>query len=151
MSDTPMTPQDSQRQGIPDFPPRFDSDIVRPFWNALERGELQLPACSVCGEWQWYPYEFVRCHADAQHEWKSVPTTGSVFTFTVVHRNFLPGTQSADGPYISALIELDGVIGPRIAAVLVNMQDRKPQVGMRVQLIPVRRTGYTAPAFQPLD
>ena len=51
---------------LPDHPPRFDTDIVRPFWEALERGEFRLPACSVCGAWQWYPYDFVRCHDEAR-------------------------------------------------------------------------------------
>ena len=36
---------------LPDHSPRFDTDIVRPFWEALDRGEFQLPACSVCGAW----------------------------------------------------------------------------------------------------
>jgi len=134
---------------LPDFPPRFDTDIVRPFWQALEAGGLRLPACSACGAWQWYPYEFVRCHDDAHLEWKAVPATGTVFTFTIVHRAFLPNARPGDTPYIAALVELDGVEGPRIATFLVNLGDRRPEIGMKVRLSPVKRTGYTAPAFEP--
>jgi uncharacterized OB-fold protein len=135
---------------VPDFAPRFDTDLVRPFWEALQRGELHLPACSRCGAWQWYPYEFVRCHAEARHEWRQVATTGSVFTFTTVHRNFLPGANDSTVPYVSALVEIDGVVGPRIATVLINLAGREPHIGMRVRLHPLPRTGYTAPTFEPL-
>ena len=136
---------------LPDFPPRFDTDIVRPYWEAIERGAMALPACSVCGAWQWYPYEYVKCHAQAVHVWHPVPATGRVFTFTVVHRAFLPNAVPKAPPYVSALVELDGIIGPRIPTYLVNLGDRRPAVNMRVQLAPQRRSSYTAPAFEPVD
>lgn len=134
---------------LPDFPPRFDTDIVRPYWAALERGELMLPACSVCGAWQWYPFEFVKCHAEAHHEWRRVTTRGSVFTFTTVHRVFLPNAAPKAPPYVSALVELDGISGARIPTLLVNLGARLPAIGMRVRLKPLRRSSYTAPAFEP--
>jgi uncharacterized OB-fold protein len=136
--------------GTPNLPPRFDTDIVRPYWAALERGELCLPACSECGQWQWYPYEFVRCHSNAHHEWKTVATTGTVFAFTEVHRNFLPTGSRDDVPYFSALIELDRVSGPRIAGILTNLGSVTPKVGLRVMLQPIRLAAYTLPAFAPL-
>ena len=134
---------------LPDFPPRFDTDIVRPFWASLERGELSLPACSECGAWQWYPFEFVKCHGEAHHEWKRVSDRGTVFTFSTVHRPFLPNANPKDPPYVAALIELDGVEGPRLATYLVNLGSRQPSIGMRVRLKPTRRSTYTAPAFEP--
>jgi uncharacterized OB-fold protein len=136
---------------LPDFPPRFDSDIVRPYYAALARGELALPACSRCGEWQWYPFEYVRCHADAQHLWRQVPTTGTVYTFTVVHRGFLPNAERGAPPYVAALVELDGVHGPRLPCLLVNLGARAPAIGMRVRLSPLQRAAYTATAFEPAD
>ena len=134
----------------PDFAPRFDTDIVRPYWDAIARGELQLPACSVCGAWQWYPFDFVKCHEGAQHVWRRVASTGSVFTFTIVHRGFLPNAQPKAPPYVSALVEIDAVPGARIPTLLVNLGGQRPRIGMRVRLAPLPRTGYTAPAFEPL-
>lgn len=135
--------------GLPDFPPRFDTPLVKPYWEALKRGTLVLPACSVCGTWQWYPYEFVKCHADATHVWKPVPTTGTVFTFAAVHRGFLPNADPKAPPYVAALVELDDIAGPRLPSLLVNLAGREPQVGMRVRLAPLRRASYVAPAFEP--
>jgi uncharacterized OB-fold protein len=134
---------------LPDFPPRFDTNLVKPYWESLERGELSLPACSVCGAWQWYPFEFVKCHAEAHHDWKRVSPKGSIFTFTIVHRPFLPNANRKAPPYVAALVEIDGVAGARIPTFLVNLDGRAPRIGMRVRLCPVRRSTYTAPAFEP--
>lgn len=135
--------------GLPDFPPRLDTPLVKPYWDALERGVLALPACSTCGRWQWYPYEFVKCHADASHVWKDVPTTGTVFTFAAAHRGFLPNAAPRAPAYVSALVELDRVAGVRLPALLVNLAGRDPAIGMRVRLAPLKRSSYVAPAFEP--
>ena len=132
---------------LPDYPPRFDSQMVRPYWDALERGEMRLPACSVCGAWQWYPFAFIRCHAEASLEWKSVPREGTVFTFTTVHRGFLPNAEPKSQPYVAALVELDGISGVRIPTVIINAAG--PRIGMRVRLAPQKRSTYTLPAFEP--
>ena len=136
---------------LPDHPPRFDTDIVRPFWESLARGGFQLPACSVCGAWQWYPYDFVRCHGEARLEWRPAPRAGTVFTWTRVLRSFLPDAKPDDAPYVAALVELDDAPGVRLATCLVNLGDREPRIGMRVRLSPVKRSTYTAPAFEPVD
>ena len=133
----------------PDCAPRFDSDLVRPYWEALARGELVLPACSECGRWQWYPAEYVKCHPQAHHEWRPVPQCGTVFTFTVVHRSFLPGAGRDAFPYVSALVELNGVNAVRLPTFLINLADERPRIGMPVRLVPLQRSSYTAPAFEP--
>ncbi|MFV0278329.1 MAG: Zn-ribbon domain-containing OB-fold protein [Parahaliea sp.] len=133
----------------PDCAPRFDTDLVRPYWEALARGELVLPACSECGRWQWYPAEYVKCHGDAHHVWQPVTTRGTVFTFTVVHRSFLPGAPRDASPYVSALVELDGIAGVRLPTFLINLGEARPRIGMAVCLAPLKRSSYTAPAFEP--
>jgi len=134
---------------LPDYPPRFDTRLVQPYWDALERGEMQLPACSVCGAWQWYPSALVRCHGEASLQWKTVPRTGTVFTFTIVHRAFLPNADPSLPPYVAALVELDGMSGVRIPTVVLNTAATGPHIGMRVRLAPRKRTAYTLPAFEP--
>jgi uncharacterized OB-fold protein len=136
---------------LPHVAPRFDTPIVRPFWEALAQGELKLPACSRCGAWQWYPYEFVKCHADAHHEWKPVAKTGTVFTHTTVHRSLMPDGSQAVVPYVSALVELDGAPGVRLATVLVNLGERRPEIGMRVRLAPQTIGDFRVPAFEPAE
>lgn len=134
----------------PDFPPRFDTDLLRPYWEGISRGELVLPACSECAGWQWYPFEFVKCHPEAHHVWKTVPATGTVFTFTTVHRSLLPNAAREDPPYVTALIEPDGLTGIRVPALLVNVNPGAFVIGMAVKLAPVQRSAYRAPAFEPV-
>ena len=98
----------------PNFKPRYDTDSLRPYWTALSNGHIELPACSECDSWQWYPLEVPRCHPQAKLEWKQVPSTGTVFAATTVHRCLLPGDHKAEAPYTNALVELDGVKGPRL-------------------------------------
>jgi uncharacterized protein len=136
--------------GMPDFAPRFATPLVKPFYDALERGEFRLPACSVCGRWQWYPCEFVKCHAAGRHEWREVPRTGRVFTFATAHRGFLPNAIPGAPAYVSALVELDGVAGIRIPSYLVNLGARAPAIDMPVRLAPQRRSTYVAAAFEPV-
>ena len=137
--------------GIPDFPPRFDTDLLRPFWDAVAEGELRLPACSECGKWQWYPFEAIACHPEAHLEWKDVPRTGTVFTFTTVHRSLLPGDQEGVAPYTTALVELESMPGVRIVTMLINIEGCEPEIGMPVRLAPLSRNTFTLPTFEPAD
>ena len=115
--------------GLPQFDPP-DSDLARPFWDAVEAEELRLPRCSVCGKWQWYPDEAGTDCPEGELRWESVSTTGTVHTFTRVERAFLPG-GTGDVPFVVGFIELDGVEGPRLVANIVD--DEAVQVGMRVR------------------
>ncbi len=136
--------------GLPDFPPRFDTDLLRPFWDAVAEGDFRLPSCSICGRWQWYPFETVRCcHQNAGLEWKRVPKTGTVFTFASVERCFLPASTESIAPYVVALVELDDTPGPRIVTLLTNLNNHEPQIGMRVRLSPIPMLTHTLPAFEP--
>ena len=133
--------------GLPRFAPRYDTDLLRPYWVALEKGEMQLPACSECGAWQWYPMEVPRCHTHAHLIWKNVPTTGTVFACTTVQRCLLPDNKEA-APYVNALIELDGVKGPRIVGLLVDFKE-EPAAGTKVRLKKVKSGDLSLPAFGP--
>ena len=132
--------------GFPHAPPVLDSPVVAPFWEALDRGELRLPACSECGRWQWYPGEAVVCHPGAPLDWREVAGTGRLYTFTTVERAFLPGGAD-DVPFVVGLVELDGVVGPRLVTVLEVEGGGEPAVGDRVHLHPVRLSTHTLPVF----
>ena len=133
--------------GLPRFAPRYDTDLLRPYWAALARGEIELAACAECGSWQWYPTEIPRCHPRAHIEWRKVATTGTVFVCTTVQRCLLPENKDA-APYVNALIELEGVKGPRIVGLLVDFPG-EPRAGAKVRLVPVKVDDLFLPAFAP--
>jgi len=100
--------------------PVFDppgNEVATPFWDAIEAGEIRLPKCSNCGSWQWYPDEAGANCPGAQLQWEPVAQTGVLHSFSVVHRNFLPGAETTV-PFAVGLVELDGVEGPRLVSTL---------------------------------
>lgn len=114
-------------------PPAFE--FARPFWDAIDDGRLALPRCSVCERWQWYPEASGTDCAGGSLDWTDVPTTGSVHSFTEVHRSFMPGGRE-HVPYIVALIDLDEVTGgggPRLVANLADVDGVVWAVGRRVR------------------
>lgn len=137
--------------GVPNFPPRFDTDHMRPFYEGLEAGELRMTACAQCGRWYWYPPELSPCHPDAGLAWKPVSPEGWVHTFTTVERSLLPGDHRSETPYTVLLVESDDVPGARIPSLFVSADGREPSCDMRVRLAPVRAGDHILPAFEPLD
>ena len=130
---------------VPNFAPPTELALTAPFWEAAAQGRLVLPACSVCGQWQWYPVEGQACHPDATREWRDVSHVGTVFTHTRVERGFLP--SGGEPPYTLALVELDGVVGPRLVTVIVGEGSDAVAIGDRVQLTPTTLSTHTLPTF----
>jgi uncharacterized protein len=129
---------------IPLFePPAID--VTRPFWEAIEQGELRLPRCSVCGRFQWYPDDTGPDCEGATYEWVQVPTTGVLHTFTRVHRAFLPGIEGAL-PFTVGFVELDGVEDARLVAAL--HEPPALSIGDRVEATFVDVDGRTRPLFR---
>ena len=131
---------------VPQFAPAADHPLTAPFWEAAAEGRLALPACSVCGAWQWYPVAGFACHPEATHQWKRVAGTGTIFTFTRVERAFLP--EGGDPPYTLALVDVDGVDGSRIVTVLIGPGSDQPAIGDRVRLSPTPLATHTLPTFE---
>ncbi|HTZ29180.1 MAG TPA: zinc ribbon domain-containing protein, partial [Streptosporangiaceae bacterium] len=75
---------------VPEFAPYTDDPLYAPFWQAAEAGKLALPACPDCGVFQWYPLAGRRCGHTGPLEWRELPGTGTIFSFTRVERAFLP-------------------------------------------------------------
>lgn len=136
--------------GIPLFKPRFETDLLVPFYEGLEKGELRLSACSQCGAWHWYPPEILPCHPDAHLEWRPISPEGVIYMFTTVHRSLLPGDHRGETPYTVVLVESDDVPGARIPALFVNANGKEPACGMRVRLSPIKAGDVTLAAFEPI-
>src|SRR5688572_30642125 len=106
------------------------SPMADAFWEYTQDKSLRMPFCGRCGKTRWYLQEGCAC-GSFDTEWRELQGTGTVFTFTIVHRCFLPD-GCPKGPYAVGLIELDGAAGCRMAGTIVGEAD--PRVGMRVHL-----------------
>lgn len=141
----PSSPGIAERMPLPSYAPP-DFDLARPFWEGIDRGELLLPRCSGCGDFEWYPSDAGPRCAGASYEWVSVAGTGTVFTWTRVERRFLP--NGGDPPYVVALIELDGTSGVRLVANL-DTGSSDPAIGSKVRVSFVQLDDGLRPVFVP--
>jgi uncharacterized OB-fold protein len=138
-------------QTLPHFdPPPHAAELGRPFWEAVERGELVLPRCSLCKRWQWYPDGAGADCPGGELEWTPVATTGTVYTWTRVHRPFLPRSGDSnpkdDVPYVVGFVDLDGVEGLRLVTNLTD-DEATVRIGARVRAVFVPLGSRRHPIF----
>lgn len=131
-----MTPE---APPTPDKPGPTPSPISRPFWDAVERGQLLVQRCRRCGHHQHYPRALcVGCWSE-DVEWTAATGRGRVWTHTVVHKPGHPAWQR-DVPYVLALVELEE--GPRLVSNVIGIAPAAVRVGMSVEAVfPHRDTG----------
>ena len=92
------------------------------FWDALREGRIELPFCGKCCAFVWYPRAMCPgCHAEVA-DWRTLPGTGSVYSYTIVGKG--AGRWKDAGPYVTAYVQLDsgidGVDGPRVLTNIVD-------------------------------
>jgi uncharacterized OB-fold protein len=76
------------------------SSLDTPFWEAAADGRLVLPVNPATGRAAWFPR--------GEAEWRPSEGTGTVQTFTVVHRSFY---RDLPAPYVIAVVRLaEGVL-----------------------------------------
>ena len=131
--------------------PRFPEPNSQPFWEGVKRGELRYIVCDSCGEVVFYPR--MHCPACGSREltWKVSRGEGSVYTFSVVRQNRMPGFVEM-GAYSVAYVDLDE--GFRMLSSVVGVDDptRDIRVGQRVRVeFEVQDEGeYPIPVFRPV-
>ncbi|HEX5940153.1 MAG TPA: Zn-ribbon domain-containing OB-fold protein [Dehalococcoidia bacterium] len=100
------------------------SPEAEPYWKAAREHKLNLPFCSVCSEFFWFPRPFCPKCFSWGIEWRSVSGKGKLYTYAIQYRPQMPGFES-ELPYITAIVELDE--GPRLMTNLVEV-DADPAV-----------------------
>ena len=118
------------------FPPNLlvpaITDDTRPFWERCRRHVLAIQRCAACGTFRHPPSPVCfRCRAFA-HAWVAVSGRGTVFSWTVVARAFLPGLPV---PYNVVVVALDDVPGVRLVSNLVDAAPEALRVGLPVEVV----------------
>jgi len=136
--------------GVPIFPPRFETDLLRPFYEGLAAGELRLTANARTGEWVWYPQEPIPGGRPGDTlEWRTVSPQGVIYAFTRVERSLLPGDHKAETPFTVVLFESDDAPGARIPGLFVSPDGGEPACGQRARLRPVQAGDLVIAGFEP--
>jgi uncharacterized OB-fold protein len=102
-----------------DFPlPDVDDPLTAPFFAGAAQEELLIPRCETCGDYVWYPQD--ACPRDAGPlVWSPVSGRGTLFTWAVVQRAFLPAFEDRV-PFVTALVALDEDPAIRLCTYLVD-------------------------------
>ena len=118
----------------------------RTWFEAAAEGRLLIQRCGACGAAVFFPRSVCPvCHDDAL-EWADAAGTGTVYSYTVLHRAGKPGWE-ADVPYVVALIELDE--GPRLMGNLLEFDLAQLRIGMPVRVTFEQRDALTVPQWVP--
>ena len=140
-----------------DFPlPDPDDPLTAPFFGGAARGDLVVPRCDACGSYVWYPAP--RCAA-CGHDgitWVAVSGRGSLFSWAVVERAFLPAFAD-QVPFVSGLVALDEDPFVRIVTYVVDAEpaalvaDQRVEVVFRALAFPtVPGRSVVVPMFRPV-
>jgi uncharacterized OB-fold protein len=101
---------------------------VQPHVDGLRAGELRVARCGSCGTPAFPPPRICpRCATRDAAEWFTASGRGTVWSFAVFHKTYLPGHPA---PYPVAVVEL--AEGPRIITTLTGLPTADIRVGQPV-------------------
>jgi uncharacterized OB-fold protein len=139
-----------------DFPlPDTEWPPTREFWSAAARGELAVPQCDRCARFVWYPDGACRRCGGTALTWTPVSGRGSLFSWSVVRRAFIP-QLAGEVPYVTGLVALEEDPAVRMVTRIVDADPETLRVDMPVHVVfrPLRFPDITrtvaAPMFTPL-
>ncbi|HXJ33086.1 MAG TPA: OB-fold domain-containing protein [Candidatus Eisenbacteria bacterium] len=118
-----------------DFPlPDLGFAPTRPFWDAAARHELAVPRCDACARYVWYPDGACRFCGGAAYTWTTVSGSGRLFSWSVVHRPFIP--QLADAvPYVTGLVAIDEDPAVRIVTRVPDCAPERLRIDMPMRVV----------------
>jgi uncharacterized OB-fold protein len=125
------------------------TELTQPYWDAAARGELALQRCRACGRWNHFPDVACPACGGGDLAFEPVSGRGTVETFSVVHRSFVPGFAEG-GPYAVAWIALPEQAGLRVFANILDCPPERIAIGMPVEVCFEPREGFgPIPNFRP--
>jgi uncharacterized OB-fold protein len=117
-----------------------------PFWQACDRGELQLPHCLRCDRVFYYPRRYCPHCGSFELDTLKASGRGHVFSFTHVHVSFYGPQWESQLPYTPVLVDLDE--GVRMLSRLVGPDRELVAVGDRVSVAFAEVQGRKLPFFR---
>jgi len=139
----------SERWFPDDMPVPAVSRETLPWWQAAAEHRLTVQACTDCGRRQLPPGPICRrCHGRS-FGWHQVPGTGTIYTYTIVHRAMIPslGTRL---PYAVIVVQLDDADDARLVSNLVDASPTTITIGMPVEVVwETLSPTLTIPRFRP--
>jgi uncharacterized OB-fold protein len=140
-----------------DFPlPDLDDSLSAPFFAAAAEHELRVPRCETCDAYVWYP-EPACPHDGGALTWTRVSGRGTLFSWVVVQRAFLPAFADMV-PFVTALVSLAEEPAVRVPTYIVDTDPQRLRADMPVEAVfrdlsftTVPNASVTVPMFRPVS
>lgn len=119
-----------------------------PYWDGLRHHELRILRCDGCRTFVHPPQASCPNCLSLALTPEAVSGRGTVYSFTVVNREFAPGITP---PYVAALVDLVEQDRLRLVTSLVNVTIGEVGIGMpvRVLFFDLDREDVTLAFFEP--
>ena len=125
--------------------PALTADMV-PFWTGGERGELLIQQCSHCAYYIHPPTGFCpQCESRATR-YTPVSGKGFVETFTINHKQWMPGLPDR---YVLALVRLAEQADVRLVSNIVDCDPDEVRFDMPVAVRFEQAEDLWVPLFAP--
>ncbi|HCV00970.1 MAG: DNA-binding protein [Dehalococcoidia bacterium] len=131
--------------------PQFPEPHTESFWEGAQQGELRYQRCDACEEIVFYPRQHCPSCGSQNLSWQVSKGEGTVYTFSVVRQNRMPGFIDL-GAYSVAYIDLDE--GFRMMSSVVGVDDPTKDIAIgqrvRVDFEKQEEGDYPIPVFRPI-
>ena len=119
--------------------------------TARRRGELRYQTCNSCNTVNFYPTAHCQNCGSGSQTWKVSKGEGTVYTFSVVMQNRIPGFQEL-GAYAVAYVDLDEGFRMLTNVVVDGDPTTGVKIGQRVRVEYEKQDSgdYPVPVFRPI-
>lgn len=125
--------------------PAIDIDS-RPYWTSGEHGVLAIFRCAKCAYYVHPPAPFCpRCESRDVGP-QAVSGRGSVFSFTINHKQWVPGLAV---PYVLGLVTIEEQDDVRLVTNIVGCAPQEVTFGMAVEVMFEPAEDLWVPLFRP--
>ncbi len=121
--------------------------VTQPYWDGARVGRLVLQRCARCRSWIHFPEPCCPSCAGVGFTYEPVSGRGTVETFSVIHRSFVPEFANRT-PYVIAWIALPEQPGLRAFGNVTGCAPEEVTIGMPVEVCFEARDGRMLPNFR---
>lgn len=125
----------------PGKPKPDTTPLTQPYWQAAAEKRFVIQRCRACRHWIHFPEPACPACAGTDLAYEPVSGRGTVETFTVIERSFVPGFN-AGGPYAVAWIGLPEQAGLRVLGNVTGCPPEEVHIGMAVEVWFEERAGF---------
>lgn len=107
-----------------------------PYWDAADRHELHLQKCNSCHAYSHPPGPACAKCGSTDLSWEKIGSdiTGTLYSYVVSYRPFLPGFQD-DLPLTIAIVELDQVPSVKLIGNILDSDPEQLKIGMPLRMV----------------